>query len=68
MNLSVTKASIVIWTIVASLLLVAAFVAGYAFFFHNHDSGRDQACQSARQRISSHDAPITDALCGETSR
>lgn len=67
MNTTTTKASILVWTVVASLLVVAALIAGYTMFFSHRTSQREQACHRARQvkaaDSSEHQLAIDEALC-----
>jgi len=67
MNLTANKASTFIWTIVASLLIVTAVIAGYTVFFKHHPSEREQACSQAQQEKAdsspAHRLTIDEALC-----
>jgi hypothetical protein len=49
MKITPSRASIAIWTAVASLLIIAAVIAAYAVFFSQRPSARDSACKTSSQ-------------------
>ena len=66
MNLTANKASTFVWIMVASLLVVAAVIAGYTVFFRHRPSEREQACsqlQAKPDSLPSHQLTIDSALC-----
>lgn len=69
MKITPSRASIAIWTAVASLLIIAAVIAAYAVFFSQRPSARDSACKTSSQHaenkgVAMGDMSIADVVCG----
>lgn len=72
MRITLTKISTIVWTAVASLLIILAVFASYNFFFKHDKTDKERACERVSKQDNPNDAlrgiTVDEALCNGTFR